>query len=118
MYGAFKNISNNEENVSINPEFQSIQDEMKQNGKSFAKSDLQDLVNKDLMFYNKTSFVKYFENNYTEKELENSLNNASITVSRNPGKPIIKVSRKSNSSQYARSFSSDFYIAPVPSEEK
>jgi hypothetical protein len=75
-------------------------------------------TNSDLIFYDKTAFIRYFGNTYAEEELVVSYDKAGITDSGNTGKPLIRVSRKNISGKKAHSFSTDFYIGPVPKPKK
>jgi hypothetical protein len=113
LIGVF-NKNSNFENTAI-----AVTDEIAGNNNSDAialsKKDYKGAsTNSDLIFYDKTAFIRYFDNEYAEEELVNSYDKAGITDSGNAGRPLIRVSRKKINGKSLKSFSTDFYIGPVP----
>lgn len=68
----------------------------------------------DLIFYDKTAFIRYFGDQYSEEELTNSYNKAIADKSNSQGKALIRVVRKGGSEKVKKSFSGSFDIKPVP----
>jgi len=68
----------------------------------------------DLIFYDKTAFIRYFGDRYSEEELTISYNKAVADKSNSQGKPLIRVVRKGGSEKVKKSFSGSFDIKPVP----
>jgi len=68
----------------------------------------------DLIFYDKTAFIRYFGDQYSEEELTNSYNKAVADKSNSQGKALIRVVRKGGNEKAKKSFSGSFDIKPVP----
>jgi len=68
----------------------------------------------DLIFYDKTAFIRYFGDKYSEEELANSYDKAVAGKSDKNGKALIRVSRKTGVEKTKKSFSGSFDIRPVP----
>lgn len=72
----------------------------------------------DLVFYNKTSFIRYFSDKYSEEELAVSYNKAVSKKANGEGKSPIRVVRKNVTDNSRNSFSGGFDIRPVPVSNK
>lgn len=72
----------------------------------------------DLVFYNKTSFIRYFSDKYSEEELAVSYNKAVSKKADSEGKSPIRVVRKNVTDNSRNSFSGGFDIRPVPVSNK
>ena len=68
----------------------------------------------DLIFYDKTAFIRYFSDTYSEQELTDSYNKA-LAAKANAGEKLpIRVVMKGVNGKTRKSFSGSFDIRPVP----
>jgi hypothetical protein len=67
-----------------------------------------------LIFYNKTAFIRYFSDKYSEEELAESYNQALAKKTNSMDKAPIRVVRKGIDERSKKSFSGSFDIKPVP----
>jgi hypothetical protein len=72
----------------------------------------------DLFFYNKTSFIRYFSDKYSEEELAVSYTKAFRRKNNLDEKSPIRVIRKTVTENSKKSFSGGFDIRPVPVSNK
>jgi hypothetical protein len=72
----------------------------------------------DLIFYDKTAFIRYFSDKYSEEELAVSYSKAVIEKATVEGKAPIRVIRKKLNENSKSSFSGGFDIKPVPVSNK
>jgi len=68
----------------------------------------------ELIFYDKTAFIRYFSDAYSEEELLVSYNKALAEKTNFNGKATIRVVRKGVKEKANKSFSGSFDIRPVP----
>jgi len=68
----------------------------------------------DLVFYDKTAFIRYFSDKYSEEELMESYDKAVAEKAVGLGKTSILVVRKGINNNTKKSFSGSFDIRPVP----
>jgi hypothetical protein len=113
-------ISMNEKSNFIDFSDLAISGEKNNTAENTATADLKNESNAvvndsgDLIFYDKTAFIRYFGDQYTEEELTNSYNKAVADKSNPHGKALIRVVRKGGSEKAKKSFSGSFDIKPVP----
>jgi hypothetical protein len=72
----------------------------------------------DLIFYDKTAFIRYFSDKYSEEELAVSYSKAVAEKTTIEGKAPIRVIRKTINENSKSSFSGGFDIRPVPVSNK
>ncbi len=87
---------------------------IEKSGKESADSNAGD----NLVFYNKTSFIRYFSDKYSEEELAVSYNKAVSKKAESGEKSPIRVIRKRVTDNSRNSFSGGFDIKPVPVSNK
>lgn len=68
----------------------------------------------DLIFYDKTAFIRHFSDQYSEQELALLYSNAVKSTANAKEKTLIQVVRKKNKENSKNSFSGDFDIKPIP----
>jgi hypothetical protein len=68
----------------------------------------------DLIFYDKTAFIRYFSDKYSEEELAVSYSKAVAEKTTIEGKAPIRVIRKTANENPKSSFAGGFDIRPVP----
>ncbi len=68
----------------------------------------------DLIFYDKTAFIRHFSDKYSEQELASLYYNAVNSSTNAKEKTLIQVVRKKNKGNSKNSFSRDFDIRPLP----
>lgn len=72
----------------------------------------------DLIFYDKTAFIRYFSDKYSEEELAVSYSKAVAEKTAVEGRAPIRVIRKTINVNSKSSFSGGFDIRPVPVSNK
>jgi hypothetical protein len=72
----------------------------------------------DLIFYDKTAFIRYFSDKYSEEELAVSYSKAIAEKTTIEGKAPVRVIRKTENVNSKSSFSGGFDIRPVPVSNK
>jgi hypothetical protein len=70
----------------------------------------------DLIFYDKTAFIRHFSDKYSEQELALLYSNAVRSTPNAKEKTLIRVVRKKNNESSKNSFSGDFDIRPLPAK--
>lgn len=68
----------------------------------------------DLIFYDKTAFIRHFSDQYSEEELALLYSNIVKSTANAKEKTLIQVVRKKNKENSKSSFSGDFDIKPIP----
>ena len=68
----------------------------------------------DLIFYDKTAFIRHFSDKYSEQELALLYSNAVSSTANTKEKTLIQVVRKKSKENPKNSFSGDFDIKPLP----
>jgi hypothetical protein len=70
----------------------------------------------DLIFYDKTAFIRHLSDKYSEQELALLYSNAVRSTANAKEKTLIRVVRKKNNESSKNSFSGDFDIRPLPAK--